>query len=200
MNIILLGPQGSGKGTQAELLAKKFNLSIFSAGDILRTSTDPKIKSIIDSGNLVPDDVLIQIAKTFIDSHNGIIFDGFPRVESQYDLLKSMVKIDAVVNIEIPESETIKRLSARRTCSKCGEIYNLLTDDKPGADGKCSKCGGELIQREDDKPEAIQKRLQIYREQTHPVFEKAVKEGIGFEVSGDQAIDQVFADICQRLV
>ncbi len=124
MNIILLGPQGSCKGTQAELLANKFNLKVFSAGQILRSSTDPVIQQALVSGNLVPDEVLANIVKQFIDNNSGIIFDGFPRVLSQYELLKTMTKIDAVINIEIPEEETIRRLSLRRTCDQCGEIYN----------------------------------------------------------------------------
>lgn len=192
MNVILLGPQGSGKGTQAELLANKFNLKVFSAGQILRNSTDPVIKEALVSGNLVPDEVLAKIVKQFIENNSGIIFDGFPRVLSQYELLKTMTKIDAVINIEIPEEETIRRLSLRRTCDQCGEIYNH--------EGKCDKCEGNLVQREDDKPEAIARRLSIYREQTHAVFEAAMGEGIGHEVNGVQSIDEVFSDICRKLI
>jgi len=201
MNLVILGPQGSGKGTQVELLAKKFNLTVFSAGNILRNSTNSVITDAMTSGNLVPDQYLRQIVEEFLQQNTtatGFIFDGYPRTIAQYAQLKSLLpKIDAVINIEISEAETIRRLSARRTCIKCGEIYNLLT--KPPKGSVCDVCGGELVQREDDKPEAIKRRLQIYREQTHPVFTQAVEEGVGIEVNGAQPIEKVFQDIISDL-
>jgi len=210
MNIILLGPQGSGKGTQAELLAEEFGFNHFEAGKILRSiasSNNPKaaaVKLAIDGGGLVPDELIRLIAWDFISKHTpakGFLFDGYPRSVDQYEHLKDMLarsgqKIDWVINLEIPESETIHRLSARRTCNKCGEVYNLITNPPPGS--KC-KCGGELVQRDDDKPEAIQRRLTIYRSQTHPVFERAVAEGIGIEIDGLRSITVIHQDILSRL-
>ncbi len=211
MNIILLGPQGSGKGTQAELLIAKFGLNHFEAGKILRSianSDNPQagvVKQVIDNGGLVPDELVRLIAWDFINKHQngqGFIFDGYPRSVAQYDQVKDMLarfgqKLDWVINIEISEAETIKRLSARRTCSKCGEVYNLITNPPTG--DKCDKCGGELVHRADDQPEAIQKRLAIYRSQTHPVFEQAKQEGIGIEFNGEQAIDIIHQEILAKI-
>jgi adenylate kinase len=202
MNIVILGPQGSGKGTQAELLAKNLGLSRFESGQILRAI--PDLASYLNSGNLVPFHIVDELAEEFLKSHvnQGVIFDGYPRVIVQYQTLKSIVakyntRIDHVINIEISENETIRRLSARRTCAKCGEIYNLLT--KPPKASICDICGGELTQRDDDKPEAIQRRLAIYREQTHPVFEMAIQEGIGIEINGEQPIEVIHQEILKKI-
>ncbi len=179
MNIILLGPQGSGKGTQAELLVKKYGLKHFEAGKILRSMDDPIVKQALNSGLLVPDEYVRQIAWDFINKNGGgggFLFDGYPRHLPQYEQLKEMMaqkgeKIDVVINIEISAEESIKRLSARRTIENRG----------------------------DDQPEAIKRRLAIYRSQTHPVFEKARNEGIGIEINGEQSIEKVFADIVSKL-
>ncbi len=206
MNVILLGPQGSGKGTQAELIKEKFHLNHFEAGKILRSianSDNPNakvIKSSLSSGTLVPDELVRLIAWDFINKHDrntGFIFDGYPRSISQYEHLQDMLmrfgkKIDVVINIEISKEESIKRLSSRRTCEKCGEVYNLITN--PPKDNRC-KCGGNLFQREDDKPQAIERRLQIYRETTHLVFQRALSEGIGIEINGQQPIETIFKNI-----
>ena len=217
-NIILLGPQGSGKGTQAQLLVDKFGFNHFEAGQILRSianSANPNaamIKQAIDGGGLVPDELVRLIAWDFISKHpqgNGFIFDGYPRSVDQYEHLKDMLaksgrKITSVINLEIPEAETIRRLSARRTCPKCGEVYNLITNPpssktSEGQALKCDKCGGELIQRDDDQPEAIQRRLAIYRSRTHPVFARAVAEGLGIEIDGLRPIAVIHQDILNRL-
>ncbi|MEK7101404.1 MAG: nucleoside monophosphate kinase, partial [Patescibacteria group bacterium] len=176
MNIMIMGPQGSGKGTQAELLIKKFGLQHFEAGKILRSiaASDNQhaeaIKTALNSGNLVPDELVRLIAWDFINKHKngGFVFDGYPRSVAQYEQLKDMLarfgqKINYVINIGISEDESIRRLSARRQCAGCGEIYNLITEP-PTCDHN------RLIQREDDKPEAIKKRLEIYHQQSHPVF------------------------------
>lgn len=179
MNIILLGPQGSGKGTQAELLVKKYDLRHFEAGKILRGMDNPIVKQALNSGLLVPDEYVRQIAWDFINKNGdgqGFLFDGYPRHLPQYEQLKEMLaqkglKIDMVVNIEISTEESVKRLSARRA----------------------------LENRDDDQPEAIKKRLAIYRSQTHPVFEKACEEGIGIEINGEQTIEKVHQDIIAKL-
>ena len=190
MNIVLLGPQGSGKGTQADLLVKKFNLNHFEAGKILRSiaaSDNPNatmVEQAIDGGGLVPDELVRLIAWDFITKHQnsqGFIFDGYPRSVSQYEHLQDMLarfgkKIDWVINMEISKDETIRRLAARRTY-----------------------VGGELVQRDDDKPEAIARRLIIYRSQTHPVFDKSKTAGIGLEINGEHPIDVIHQQIVQKL-
>jgi len=172
MNIIVQGPQGSGKGTQVEKLVQKYNLKHFDAGSLLRKEASEEIKKIMDKGELVPQYYVKQLVEKFIaeNPNSGFVFDGYPRTIDQYEELKTILqnKIDYVVNIEISIDESVRRLSLRG--------------------------------REDDKPEAIKRRLQIYHTQTHPVFEKAVAEGIGFEVNGEQSIEQVFADICRKLI
>ncbi len=197
---------------------KKFNLNRFEAGKIFRSiaaSDRPyanEVKSFIDQGQLVPEEYTKLITQEFLEKHQngqGFIFDGNPRTLSQYEWFKEMLakynqKIDWVINIEISEAETIKRLTARRTCVKCGEVYNLLTNPPPpaaseGQAPRCGKCGGELLHRTDDKPEAIKSRLNIYRTQTHPVFEKAVSEGIGFEVNGEQPIETIHQEIVAKI-
>ena len=212
MNIIIQGPQGSGKGTQAELLQKKFGMEYFETGKILRAisvSKDPQaevVRSAMDAGELVPNEYLRQIVWDFIQKHNstkGLIFDGYPRSLSQYENLKEMLsqvgkKVDALINIEISEAETIKRLSARRVCRKCGEIFNLESRI-PKKSGVCDICGGELIHREDDTPEAIKRRLAIYRVQTHPVLDQARVEGIALEFQGEQGIESLHENILQVL-
>lgn len=205
MNIIILGPQGSGKGTQAQLLVEKFGLQLFEGGKILRSIADSdnrwadEIKAAQNSGNLVPDELVRLIAWDFINKHKngGFIFDGYPRSVAQYEQLKDMLarsgqKIDYVLDIEISESESIKRLSARRQCGVCKKIFNLITEP-PTCDHN------QLIQREDDKPEAIKKRLEIYRTQTHPVFEKAKSEGIGIEINGERPIEIIHQDIYDQI-
>ena len=204
MNIILLGPQGSGKGTQAELLVTKYGLLHFEAGRVLRSI--PEVQDTLNRGELVTDEYVRLIAWDFINKHNknqGFLFDGYPRSVAQYEHLKDMLmkfgkKLDAVINIEISAEESIRRLSGRRTCTKCGETYNVITADQPKGE-RCDKCGGVLVQRADDQPEAVKRRLEIYRQQTHAVFEKAVREGIGFEVSGEQAIADIHDQIVSRL-
>lgn len=210
MNIILLGPQGSGKGTQAELLVDKYGYNYFEIGKILRSvaeSNNPNaqmVKDFIDKGQLVPDEYVRLIAWDFISKHDkskGFVFDGYPRSVLQYDHLKDMLaklgqKIDWVISLEISEAETVRRLSSRRTCSKCGRVYNLITNPPPKAG---CECGGELVQRKDDYPEAIKERLKIYQAQTQPVFEKASTEGIGLQIDGERPIDTIHQEIIAKL-
>lgn len=196
MNIILLGPQGSGKGTQAELLTEKFHLKHLEMGRIFRNSKDEKLLEIVNSGKLAPDGLTGEIAREFIERHspeaNGFVFEGYPRTIGQYNFVKDLLekygkKIDVVFNIEISEEETIKRLSKRRTCNTCGRVFSH--------EGTCDECGGQLIMREDDKPEAIKRRLRIYREQTQPVFMQAITEEIGVEINGEMPVEEVFKEI-----
>lgn len=212
MNLIIQGPQGSGKGTQAELLQKQYGFHYFDTGKILRSIAASEndhaavVKAAMDKGELVPDEYLRLIAWDYISKHEkeaGFIFDGYPRSLAQYEHLKDMLmkfgkKIDHVINIEIPEAETISRLSSRRVCTKCGEIYNLVSKPPKSVEA-CDVCGGELIQRADDTSEAIRRRLQIYREQTHPVFDRAAQEGIAIEIDGSRSIEAIHQDIVSKL-
>lgn len=213
MNIILLGPQGAGKGTQAVLLAEKLGLVHLEMGRVLRSiarSTNEhasQLKGTLTSGKLVDDEFVRLIAWDFISKHhpktNGFIFEGYPRSVSQYAHLKDMLatfgrRLDAVINIEISPAETIKRLSDRRTCVVCGEIFNT-TSRPSNVENVCDVCGGVLVQREDDTPDAIRRRLDIYRNQTHPVYVTATSEQIGHQVDGEQSIQAVFDDILHYL-
>lgn len=211
MNVILLGPQGSGKGTQAELLAEKLHLTHLEMGKVLRSIADSDnshaaaVKQALVSGNLVPDEYTRLIAWDFITKHHpttqGFIFEGYPRSIAQYEHLEDMLrkfgkKIDLVVVLTISEEESIRRLSSRRTCARCGRVYNLITHPPPGP---TCECGGKLVHREDDQPEAIKRRLQVYREQTAPVFTRATQQGIGIDINGERPISVIHHDILAAL-
>jgi len=187
MNLILLGAPGAGKGTQAEIICEKFSIPSISTGNIIRESVKNgtemglKAKSYMDSGELVPDAVVIGIIKERLaqdDCQNGFILDGFPRTIPQAEALDQMgVVIDRVVSIEVPDEKIAARMSGRRVCAKCGASYHLEYK-KPANDGVCDACGGELIQRKDDAPETVIERLRVYHEQTEPLkdyYEKAGK-------------------------
>jgi adenylate kinase len=204
MNILILGPQGSGKGTQAQLLAEKMGYYYVESGRILREAakTNPAVDEIINQkGQLLPDEETFSLIKGKIESEaqdlNKVVFDGFPRSAKQYSLLKDWLhsegtKLDLAILLEISEEETIKRLSARRTCEKCGKVYNLITNPPP-KEG-CS-CGGKLSQRIDDTPEAIKTRLVAYREVTTPLVDQLGREGILIELNGERPIQTIFQDI-----
>lgn len=200
MNILLLGPQGSGKGTQARLLCDKFGFSYFESGAYLRrvAENNPELKKWLSEGKLVPDEEMTSYLSAFLDSQNlydGILFDGFPRTASQYRFWKNWlrqrkIKLDLAINLVISEEETIKRLTARRMDSATGEIYNLITEPPPsGVD--LSK----LIQREDDKLPAIKKRLALYKERTEPLVVELKKDINVVEMSGERPIEAIFKDI-----
>lgn len=187
MNLILLGAPGAGKGTQAEIICEKFSIPSISTGNIIRESVKNgtemgiKAKSYMDSGELVPDDVVIGIIKERLaqpDCNNGFILDGFPRTIPQAEALDAMgVRIDRVVSIEVADDKIAARMSGRRVCSNCGASYHTEYK-KPAKDGVCNFCNGELIQRKDDAPETVIERLRVYHEQTEPLkgyYEKAGK-------------------------
>jgi adenylate kinase len=202
MNIIILGPQGSGKGTQADILSKNFNLFHMEPGKIFRkiAETDARIKQMVDSGTLVPDDETIKIIENHIINENGgkfdnLIFDGYPRTVSQYEALKSWSKskgfpINLVINLKINDTESVQRISGRRVCEKCGESYNLQSK-KPKVESICDECGGTLYHRDDDKPDVIAKRLLIYHKNTAPILDLAKNDGILIEIDGSGSIDEV---------
>ena len=208
MNIIILGPQGSGKGTQAKLLVDKLGLYNFESGDFLREVA--KSNSMIDrlinqKGVLLPDGVVFSLVSEFLEqkipTRDNILFDGYPRSIKQYDLLKdwlseSGTKINFSIFIDIREKESISRLSARRICIKCGNVYNLITNPPPS---RGCECGGELIQRSDDSESAIAERLKEYKKTTHPLIELLKKEKILIKVDGEKPIDKIFADIMAKI-
>lgn len=212
MNLSILGPQGSGKGTQAEKIAEKFGLLHIEIGKILRewaASDRPKAEEIrqkINQGVLVSDEILSGVLTKVIEggpTTAGVVFDGTPRNLQQYELIKNLLaergaKLDKVIYLEISEPESIKRLSSRRTCQKCGEVFNLITNP-PLTSNKCDKCGGDLVQREDDTPGAIAQRLAIFHQATTPVIEQARKEGILTEIDGERPIEEIFEDIMAKL-
>jgi adenylate kinase len=212
MRLILLGPPGVGKGTQAKLLSGWLKLPHISTGDILReavaagTELGQEAKAIIDSGRLVPDGIMIGIIRDVLATDRcatGFILDGFPRTVPQAIALTALLNelnlsIDRVINMEVDEEEVVRRLGKRLMCNTCGRIYSLSTDQV--ADPKrCPNCGGELIQREDDAPETVRKRLRIYAESTAPVKEYYAKLGLLGNVSGRGSIEEVKASILALL-
>lgn len=197
MNLIFIGPQGSGKGTQAKIISEKLGFVHISTGDLLR-SLEGDLKKEADeymqSGKLVPDEFIIKILKNRLekeDCKKGVILDGFPRNLNQAEELDKIVKINAALNINISDEEAIKRISGRFLCSKCGEGYNIYTEPKPAVLGKCDKCSGDLIQRKDDNPEAVKKRLEIYHQETSLIL----KHYNTIKINGEQEISNVEKDI-----
>jgi len=180
MNAIIFGSPGSGKGTYASILEKKLGIVKISTGDIIREEIDKntelgkRMKDYYDRGDLVPDDIVIEVLKKRISEpdcvEKGFIFDGYPRTISQVEALSKIAKIDVIINLDVPDWIIIERLSNRRTCKECGTNYNLKYL-KPKTEGFCDKCGGELYQREDDKPEVIRDRIRVHEKQTQPLLE-----------------------------
>lgn len=175
MKIILLGAPGSGKGTLAKKISRDFGLPQISTGDLFRTIVKldsplaNRVKEIMASGGLVPDEITIEMVKDRIeksDCEKGFILDGFPRTVAQAKALEDFAKIDSVILVELPNETIIERLSSRRTCPKCGEIYSL--EDNP--EQVCKKCNTPLIQRDDDKPDTIKHRLEVYETSTAPLI------------------------------
>jgi adenylate kinase len=184
MKLIIIGAPGSGKGTQTSRLKSKFNIPMISTGDIFRkaikdeTELGKKIKKYLDAGKLVPDEVVIQVMEDRIrkpDCAKGFLLDGFPRTLEQAKALDKIVKLDACINLNVPKEIIVDRLSARRTCKNCGEIYNLVVL-KPKDEKICDKCGGPLFQRDDDKEAVIAERFQIFEKQTEPLLEYYAKK------------------------
>lgn len=193
MKIVLLGPPGAGKGTQAASLSRTLRMPHISTGDIVRdeikkqTKLGKAIRSYSDNGILVPDEVIVQLLKKRIknpDCQKGFILDGFPRTIQQAEALDKISNIDLVVNLNVPDEIIIQRLSNRLTCGKCGAIYNKIVI-KPKRDNICDKCGNELYQRQDDTLEVIQERLKVYREKTEPLIDYYKRRNLLEEVYCD---------------
>ncbi|RII25868.1 MAG: adenylate kinase [Geobacter sp.] len=204
MNIILLGPPGAGKGTQANILIKKFGIPQISTGDILRravkdqTPMGVKAKAFMDSGALVPDEVVVGIVGERLvqaDCAAGFILDGFPRTVAQADALKSMLisngkSIEHVLSIEVNRDELLQRITGRRTCRGCGRGYHIVFDP-PKSAGKCDECGNELYQRDDDSEATMAKRLSVYDEQTAPLVSYYGNENLLRRIPGMGSIDEI---------
>lgn len=212
MRIILLGPPGVGKGTQAKILMKRFSIPQLSTGDILRTEIDTKTelgilaKSIMNEGKLVPDNVMLNMMEKRLqedDTINGYILDGFPRTLPQAKGLEKILKIlvqrlNGVIAIKADEGILVERLSNRRSCKKCNAITNLIFDP-PRVEGKCNQCGGELFQRDDDKPEVILDRLEVYKKQTEPLINYYAELHLLKEVDGSGTINEITINILREL-
>jgi len=207
MNILLFGPQGSGKGTQAEMLEKKFGLYHLSMGDELRkeiksgSALGKKLEKIMNKGLLVPSEITNQIAlkiSKLKESKNGIIFDGYPRSADQWLFIKKNFKIDAAIELHLTEKESVRRISSRRLCPKCGRNYNTIYI-KPKVVGRCDDDNQKLVQRDDDTPKAVMDRLKIYYSQTEPLKKEYDKLGILSVIEGDQSIPKVSKDILASL-
>ena len=199
MNIILFGPQGSGKGTQAKLSSQKYSIPHISTGNIFReniknkTELGQQIESLINNGDLVPDEITNQIVKNRLnesDCKNGFILDGFPRNIEQAEYLSKFINIDLALEIWISDEEAVKRISLRRTCPDCGAIYHL-THIIPKKEGLCDKCSTPLIIREDDKEKAIKKRLETYHNQTEALIKYYEKKGVSEKVDGMGSVEEV---------
>ena len=208
MNLILLGAPGAGKGTQAKIIMERYGIPQISTGDMLReavakgTELGKKAKEFMTQGILVPDEIVIGIVRERLaqkDCENGFILDGFPRTLAQAEALDKMLgemgkKIDAVINVNVPEEEVVKRIVHRRTCKKCGAIYHLIYSP-PKKPGICDKCGGELYQRDDDKEETVRERFRVYRKNTEPLIDYYKKKGVLYDVDGTKDIEGVKKEV-----
>lgn len=212
MKIVMLGAPGAGKGTQADKIAEKYNIPHISTGDIFRsnikagTELGKKAKSFIDQGLLVPDEVTIGMLLDRIheaDCENGYILDGFPRTIPQAESLTAALKengeaIDFALDVEVPDANIVNRMAGRRACLKCGATYHTEFA-APKKEGICDKCGSELVLRDDDKPETVQKRLEVYHEQTHPLIDYYKKKGVLHAIDGTLSMETVFKNIIDIL-
>lgn len=208
MKLILLGAPGAGKGTQAEIICREKNIPTISTGNILRealkngTEMGLKAKSYMESGQLVPDEILIGIIKDRIkeaDCKNGFILDGFPRTIPQAEALDAMgAGIDAVLDIEVPDEDIVTRMSGRRVCEKCGSSYHVLYK-QPKEEGTCDNCGGTLVQRKDDHPDTVKERLEVYHSQTEPLKEFYSKQGKLLVVHGQEKVEDTTRLVLEAL-
>ena len=205
MNIIFLGPPGAGKGTQAQIICQKLGIPQISTGDMLRTAiaaqteTGLKAKAYMDNGQLVPDEVVIAIVKerlTMDDCQKGYILDGFPRTVEQAKALSGIAKIDAAINLDVPDEVLVSRLSGRRVCPLCGAPYHV---DRLNGEKVCKVDATPLIQRDDDKPETVLNRLQVYHQKTAPLIDFYANEGMLKNIPGSGSLEEISAEIFKAL-
>ena len=209
LNLVILGKQGAGKGTQCNRLAARYAIPHVSTGDILRaaiqadTPLGRSVSSILDSGALVSDDLVIKLVEDRFnepDAKNGALLDGFPRTLAQAEALEDLLGDDGIklcIDLDVPTELATQRLSTRRVCQECGSIYNET--DIEAISGTCSKCGGDVIQRADDYPDAIRKRLETYERDTEPLLEFYKVRGLLVTVNGDQSPDAVTVAIQSQI-
>ena len=212
MHILLMGPPGAGKGTQAQSVVEKYNIVHISTGDLLRaavkagTELGKEAKGYMESGQLVPDTLILGLVEERIqkeDCQEGFLLDGFPRTPAQADALDEMLKklgqkLDAVINIEVPLDKLMARLTGRRVCKACGATYHVTFNPSPKGDD-CGVCGEPLIQRADDTEETVKNRLDVYERQTAPLIDYYTEAGIIKNIDGDQDIQKVLEDIAIAL-
>jgi adenylate kinase len=219
VNVILMGAQGSGKGTQTAVLSPRLKLIKIATGDLFRaaiaerSALGQQVKEILDGGNLVPDELTnaivrerlqaIEDARAGGEDVNGALFDGFPRTAAQTSALDEMLAanndaITVVIEIVVPLMLLVERLSGRRVCSVCGAIYHVTTNP-PKVDGVCDRCGGKVVQREDDKPEPIRRRLALYERQTAPLLEYYRERNLLEEVDGNLPVDEVTESLARTI-
>ncbi|MEV8089240.1 adenylate kinase [Streptomyces nigra] len=213
MRIVLVGPPGAGKGTQAAFLANNLSIPHISTGDLFRANISQQTdlgklaKSYMDAGNLVPDEVTIGMAKDRMeqpDAEHGFLLDGFPRNVSQAEALDEMLstagmKLDAVLDLEVPEDEVVKRIAGRRVCRKDSSHVFHVTYSPPKQEGVCDVCGGELYQRDDDSEETVRKRLEVYHTQTEPIIDYYKAQGLVVTISALGKVEDVTARAMQAL-
>ncbi|MFF8842397.1 adenylate kinase [Streptomyces sp. NPDC015127] len=213
MRIVLVGPPGAGKGTQAAYLAKNLSIPHISTGDLFRanisqgTELGKQAKAYMDAGNLVPDEVTIGMAKDRMaqsDAVNGFLLDGFPRNVGQAEALDEMLRgegvtLDAVLDLEVPEDEVVKRIAGRRVCRNNSAHVFHVTYTPPKAEGVCDECGGELYQRDDDSEETVRKRLEVYHTQTEPIIDYYKAQGLVVTISALGKVGDVTARAMEAL-
>lgn len=209
MIVILLGAPGSGKGTQSKALASKFGFTHLSTGDIFRaeiaqkTPLGQKVENFLKSGKLVPDSITVEVVAGKLEAGQKYLLDGFPRNVDQAQALDKMLRdqksqVDKVILLDLPQQEAIKRLTSRRVCSKCGEVYNTITKP-PKVDNKCDICGGDVEQRNDDSEETAKKRLMVFDDLTSPLVAYYKAEGVFDKVDATQAPEKVTTDLSKFL-
>ena len=211
MKIVLLGPPGAGKGTQAKSISNRYSIPHISTGDIFRknisenTPLGIEAKSFMDNGQLVPDEVTINMVKERLkedDCKNGYLLDGFPRTVSQAEALESFLnnrneRLNTALLIDVPTNFILERMTGRRVCPSCGASYHVKFN--PAVDGKCALCGTEVVQRKDDTEETVKERLDVYEEQTQPLIDFYKGKELLSVVDGTKAINEVFENICDVL-
>lgn len=211
MRVILLGPPGAGKGTQAVRVAKAFGIPHISTGDILRanvregTELGREAKRYMDAGDLVPDEVIMGMVSERLDEGDadGFLFDGFPRTVPQAQALEDLLvernqPLDVVVRLAVDRDEVVQRLTGRRTCTQCGAVFHV-TANPPRAEGVCDACGGELVQRDDDTEDVVLNRLEVYRSQTEPLEYFYWQRGLLRDVEAVGAVDEVSEHLLKLL-
>ena len=212
MKIVMLGAPGAGKGTQANMIAEKYNIPHISTGDIFRanikngTELGKEAKGYMDKGQLVPDELTVKLLLDRVaqaDCKNGYVLDGFPRTIPQAEVLDSELtkngeKLDYAIDVDVPDENIIHRMGGRRACLKCGATYHVEYVP-PKKEGICDVCGSELVLRDDDKPETVKNRLKVYHDQTQPLIEYYTKQNVLHSVDGTQDVNKVFSDITGML-